>query len=50
MRRSRGTADTLAAVFEEEALPVVAGYRIGGADRNRADAAGVCYLEVPERP
>ena len=50
IRRSRESADTLATVFGEEALPVVAGYRIDGPDRNRADAAGVRYLEVPERP
>ena len=50
IRRSRESADTLATVFGEEALPVVAGYRIDGPDRNRAAAAGVRYLEVPERP
>ena len=50
IRRSRESADTLATVFGEEALPVVAGYRIDGPDRNRADAAGVRYLEVPDRP
>ena len=50
IRRSRESADTLATVFGEEALPVVAGYRIDGPDRNRADAAGVRYLEIPERP
>ena len=49
IRRSRETAHALAAVFAEEAVPVVAGYRIDAADRNRADAAGVCCLEVPER-
>ncbi len=50
IRRSRESADTLAAVFGEEAVPVAAGYRIDAADRSRAEAAGVCYLEVPERP
>ena len=49
VRRSQESAHTLAAVFGEEAVPVVAGYRIDTPDRNRADAAGVCYLEVPER-
>ena len=48
IRRSRESADTLATVFGEEALPVVAGYRIDGPDRNRAAAAGVRYLEIPE--
>ena len=47
--RSRNSADTLAAVFGEEAVPLVAGYRLDAADRERAAAAGVRYLEVPER-
>ena len=47
--RSRNNADTLAAVFGEEAVPLVAGYRLDAADRERAAAAGVRYLEVPER-
>ena len=47
--RSRNSADTLAAVFGEEAVPLVAGYRLDAADRERASAAGVRYLEVPER-
>ena len=47
--RSRNSADTLAAVFGEEAVPLVAGYRIDAADRERAASAGVRYLEVPER-
>ena len=47
--RSRNSADTLAAVFGEEAVPLIAGYRIDAADRERAAAAGVRYLEVPER-
>ena len=50
IRRSRESADTLATVFGEEALAVVAGYRIDGADRERAAAAGVTCLEVSERP
>lgn len=47
--RSRNGADALAAVFGEEAMPVVAGHRIDSADRERAEAAGVLYLDVPER-
>ena len=47
--RSRDSADTLAAVFGEEAVPLVAGYRIDAADRERAAAAGVRCLDVPER-
>ena len=50
IRRSRESADTLATVFGEEAVAVVAGYRIDGADRERAAAAGVTCLEVSERP
>ena len=42
--RSRRSADTLATVFAEQALPVVVGYRIDPADRQRADAAGVRYV------
>ena len=47
--RSRNGADALAAVFGEEAMPVVAGHRIDSADRERAEAAGVLCLDVPER-
>ena len=47
--RSRNSADTLAAVFGEEAVPLVAGYRLDAADRERAAVAGVRYLDVPER-
>ena len=47
--RSRTSADTLAAVLGEEAVPLVAGKRIDAADRKRAAAAGVRYLEVPEK-
>ena len=47
--RSRDSADTLAAVFGEEAVPLVAGYRIDAADREWAAAAGVRCLDVPER-
>ena len=42
--RSRQSADTLATVFEQEALPVVVGRRIDPADRQRAEAAGVRYV------
>ena len=42
--RSRQSADALAAVFGEQALPVVVGQRIDPADRQRADAAGVRYV------
>ena len=49
LTRSRASAETLAAVFGEHAVALVAGYRIDAADRKRADAAGVRYLEVPER-
>lgn len=47
--RSRTSADTLAAVLGAEAVPLVVGNRIDAADRKRAAAAGVRYLEVPER-
>ena len=49
VRRSRESADTLATVFGEETVAVIAGYRIDGFDRARAAAAGVYCLEVPER-
>ncbi len=42
--RSRQSADTLATVFGQEALPVVVGRRIDPADRQRAEAAGVRYV------
>ena len=49
LTRSRTSADTLAAVFGEDGVAVVVGHRIDAVDRERADAAGVRYLEVPER-
>ncbi len=49
LTRSRTSADTLAAVFGEEGVAVVVGHRIDAVDRERAAAAGVRYLEVPER-
>ena len=42
--RSHQSADTLAAVFGQEALPVVVGQRIDPADRQRAESAGVRYV------
>ena len=43
--RSRQSADTLAAVFGDDALPVIVGQRIDPADR-RAEAAGVRYIPL----
>ena len=44
--RARASADALRAVFGEEAVAVAAGYSINAADTERAEAAGVEYLEV----
>ena len=44
--RSRQSADTLAAVFGDDALPVVVGQRIDPADRQRAEAAVVRYIPL----
>ena len=44
--RSKESADTLAAVFGNDALPVVVGQRIDPADRQRADSAGVRYISL----
>ena len=49
LTRSRASADTLADVFSQNTVAMVVGHRIDAADRERADAAGVRYLEVPER-
>ena len=45
--RSRQSADTLAAVFGEGAMPVVVGARIDPVDRQRAAAAGVRCVSIP---
>ena len=45
--RGRQSADTLAAVFGEGALPVVVGARIDPPDRQRAEAAGVHCVPTP---
>ena len=44
--RSRQSADTLAAVFGDDALPVIFGQRIDPADRQRAEGAGVRYIPL----
>ena len=44
--RSRQSADTLAAVFGDDALPVIVGQRIDPADRQRAEAAGVRFIPL----
>ena len=49
LTRSRTSADTLAAVFGKSTVAMVVGHRIDAADRERADAADVRYLEIPER-
>ena len=46
IRRVRATADALRAAFDEEALPVVAGYEMDEPEAKRAKAAGVEYLQV----
>ena len=50
VERARATADALRAVFEADALAVVAGYGIDPLDAQRARAARVRYLEVPPAP
>ena len=49
VRRSRESAETLAAVFGEEAVPMVVGYRLDPADRDRAAAAGVRCVKLAEQ-
>ena len=49
--RSQATAEALRAVFDTDSVAVVASYGIDPLDAQRADAAGVKYLEVsPPRP
>ena len=49
--RSQATAEALRAVFDTDSVAVVAGYGIDPLDAQRADAAGLRYLEVsPPRP
>ena len=51
IQRARATADALRALFDADALAVVAGYSIDPRDAQRAKAACVRYLEVsPVRP
>ena len=49
--RAQATAEALRAVFDTDAVAIVAGYDIDPRDAKRADAARVKYLEVsPPRP
>jgi hypothetical protein len=52
IQRARLSADILAAVFQMETIPVVAGYSIDPRDLARADADGVKYvgIQVPIVP
>ncbi len=50
IERAQATADALRAVFEVDAVAVVAGYGIDPLDAERAKAARVRYLEVPPAP
>ncbi len=47
IERARATADALETVFGEEVVAVVVGYSIGQQDQQRAEEAGVVYLEAP---
>ena len=49
IQRVRQTADALSAVFQQDALSAVIGYRIHPRDQERADDAGVRTIIVPER-
>ena len=46
INRVRASADALRAVFRTQAVAVAAGYGIGAADAERAEAARVKYLQV----
>ena len=46
IHRARLSADILAAVFQTEVIPVVAGYSIDPRDLARAEAEGVSYVEI----
>ena len=48
LQRARQAADALGAVFAQETLAVVVGYRIQPHDQQRGDQAGVCALIVDE--
>ena len=49
IERVRTSADALSAVFQQEALAVVVGYRIHAQDQERAEQAAVHILRVEER-
>ena len=49
IERVRESADALSAVFQQEALAVVVGYRIHAQDQERAEQAAVHILRVEER-
>ena len=49
IERVRASADALSAVFQQEALAVVVGYRIHAQDQERAEQAAVHILRVEER-
>jgi hypothetical protein len=44
--RALETAHVLTVVFDEESIPVVAGYAIDPPDQQQADQSGVVYMEV----
>ena len=46
IQRARATADALRAAFDMEAMAVAVGYGIDALDGERANGAGVSYLEV----